>query len=352
MMATMKMLMKMGRSYLGYKIVRPTPFFCLYVTTLRCNLQCKHCFVRSPYQDDEERKEYWSSLGDDLSTEQAKYAIDQLDRLGISALHLTGGEPLLRSDLEELALHAKRRGMFVSMDTNGTLVNKKRAESLCSLRCFDRIGVSLDGMEGTHDEIRGKNVFKKAARGIELLKDAGATVGVVFTINNINYDEVEDIYEFANAACDFITFLPVDSIKELFLDAQRAKAVGETLLRLKSKDKNFIENPEEYLRLMPHFLQGKTAVDCGVACHPFALYYTLGPSGDLSGCSDLSSYVGNILRDDIKEMHKRGLAMMNDVRRKCKGCTLTCAIQNSLLFQQPFYKAVMTAASKFLRRNA
>ena len=349
MIRKIKVLRKMGRSYFGYKLEYPKPFFCVYVVTLQCNLRCRHCFVESPYQDDRERKEYWSGLGSDLTTEQAKYAIAQLDKIGISMLHLTGGEPLLREDLEEIALYAKSKNMYVSLDTNGTLMTKERAKSLS---CCDRIGVSVDGVKDTHDRIRGQNTFEKAVKAIELLKKySDAVVGVVSTINKINYEDVKKVFEFtmAQTHSDFITFLPIDHVRELFLDEESAKKVGETILELKHKNKNFIENPVEYIRLLPYFLQGKTAIDCNIACHPFALYYTLGPSGDLSGCSSLHSFVGNILKNDIVEMHKQGKSRMEEVRNKCEGCTLTCAIQNSLLFQKPIHKATFTALSKLLR---
>ena len=345
--AKIKALWKTGTSYLAYKLGHPKPFFCVYVVTLQCNLRCKHCFVESPYQDDRERKEYWGGLGSDLTTEQAKYAIAQLDKIGISMLHLTGGEPLLREDLEEIALHAKSKNMYVSLDTNGTLITKERAKSLS---CFDRIGVSVDGVKETHNWIRGQNTFEKAVKAIELLKNySDSVVGIVFTINKMNYEDVEEVLEFAKTHCDFITFLPIDHVRELSLDEESAKQVGEMILKLKKKNKNFIENPVEYIRLLPFFLQGKTAIDCNIACHPFALYYTLGPSGDLSGCSSLHSFVGNILKNDIVKMHKQGKSQMEEVRSKCEGCSLTCAIQNSLLFQQPVYKAIFTALSKLLR---
>ena len=345
--AKVMVMRKIGMNYLSYKIGRPKPFFCLYVSTLRCNLRCKHCFVESPHQDDKERKEYWENLGSDLTTEQAEYAIDQLIRIGISVLHITGGEPLLREDLEQIAIYAKMKGMYVSLDTNGVLMTKERAKSL---RCFDRIGVSVDGIGETHELIRGKNTFEKATNAIKLLKNySDSMVGVVFTINEINYKDVEKVLEFAKAHCDFITFLPIDHVKELSLNENNAKEVGGKILELKEKNKHFIENPIEYIELLPDFLQGKTAIECNAECHPFALYYTLGPSGDLSGCSSLHSYVGNILKDDIMDMHKRGMSKMRDVRSRCDGCTLTCAVQNSLLFRQPIHKAIITATSKLLR---
>ncbi len=344
MITKIKMLKKVGTNYLNYKLGNPKPFFCLYVSTLRCNIKCKHCYVESPYQDDMKRQEYWNNLGSDLNTEQARLAIDQLNRIGISVLHITGGEPLLRKDLEQIATYAKAKGMFVSLDTNGTLMTIDRAKSL---KCFDRVGVSLDGIGETHEMIRGENTYKKAVEAIKLLKKySGSKIGVVFTINKINYKDVERVLDFAKIHCDFMTFLPIDHIEELSLDNETAKEVGGKIIELKKKNMYFIENPIEYIELLPEFLQGKTAIECNIQCHPFALYYTLGPSGDLSGCTSLHSYVGNISGDDIISMHKQGISKMRDLRDKCGGCTLTCAIQNSLLFKQPIYKAVVTAVSK------
>lgn len=334
-----------GMNYLNYKLGKPQPFFCLYVSTLKCNLRCKHCFVESPHQYDKNKKEYWDNLGNDLTTEQAKYAIDQLYKIGISVLHITGGEPLLRKDLEQIAIHAKMKGMYVSMDTNGTLMTTDRAKSL---GCFERIGISLDGIGEIHDLIRGEHTFEKATNAINLLKQyTSSIIGVVFTINKMNYQNIDQLFEFAREHCDFITFLPIDNIQELSLNEENAKEVGKKILKLKTDNYSFIENPVEYIELLPSFLQGKTAIECNVECHPCALYYVLGPSGDLSGCSSLHSYVGNVLKDDIKDMHKLGISKINDIRSKCGGCSITCAIQNSMLFNQSIYRAIIIASYKF-----
>ncbi|MCZ7355374.1 MAG: radical SAM protein [Candidatus Methanoperedens sp.] len=343
----MRIFKKVGINYLSYKMGYPKPFFCLYVSTLQCNLRCKHCFVESPHQYDKEKKEYWDNLSKDLTTEQAKYAIDQLDKIGISVLHITGGEPLLRKDLEQIALHAKMKGMYVSMDTNGTLMTIDRAKSLS---CFERIGISVDGIGETHEIIRGINTFEKTKNAIKLLKKyTSSMIGIVFTINKMNYNNIDSVFEFAKEHGDFVTFLPIDNIKELSLNEEKAKEIGEKIIKLKKENYSFIENPMEYIELLPYFLQGMTAIECNVECHPSALYFVLGPSGDLSGCTSLHSYVGNVLKDDIMDMHKQGISKISDTRSKCGGCSITCAIQNSMLFNQSVYKAIVTATSKFLR---
>ena len=349
MIVKTKVMRKIGMNYLSYKMGHPKPFFCGYSITSRCNLTCKHCSIYSPYRNDENLKSFIEmfSTDNELTTEQAKYAIDQIDKLGVFILHFSGGEPLLRKDLEEIALYAKRKGMYTSLDTNGTLITKERAKSLT---CFHRIAVSIDGIGETHEEIRGKNTFKKTIRGIKYLKEySNSNVGAIFTINKLNYMEMEEMIDFAKVNCDFIDFSPINVIKELFLDRDTANKVGEKLVELKRKNKYFMENTMEYLKLFNQFLQGKTVIDCNIECHPFILYCILNPDGNVSGCVDICSQVGNILEEDIMELHRRGELMKEEVRSKCMGCSYACVAQNTLLFQQPIYKTITDALPKLLR---
>lgn len=335
----------MGMNYLGYKLGHPKPLFCEYFITSRCNLKCKHCILASPYYYNEEQKEYYRNLGNDLTTEQSKYAIDQLDRVGIASIGFSGGEPLLRDDLEEIALHAKKKNIYTSLDTNGTLVTKERAKSLS---CFDRISVSLDGLKETHEEIRGENTFERAVRGIKYLKKySHSDIGIIFTISKLNYMEVDEVLDFARDHCDYIHFQPINAIKQLFLDKDNARKVGDKIFKFKKENMDFIQGVPEFIKLFSKFLEGYTAIECNIPCDPFSLYYMLGPSGDLGGCTSLSSHIGNILKEDIIDLHKKGKLRGKKVRDECEGCSLHCTINISLLARQPFYKLFGLTLRKF-----
>lgn len=152
--------------------------------TRRCNLKCVHCYAQA--LDVEGR--------DDISTEQAKAMIDDLAAYGAPVMLFSGGEPLVRRDLVELARHATQKGMRAVISTNGTLITKEKAKELKEVG-LSYVGISLDGMEAVHDHFRGvPGAFCKAIQGIENCQAEGLKVGLRFTINKRNAGEVPGIF--------------------------------------------------------------------------------------------------------------------------------------------------------------
>ncbi|MBW2365936.1 MAG: 12,18-didecarboxysiroheme deacetylase [Deltaproteobacteria bacterium] len=151
--------------------------------TRRCNLKCVHCYAQS---DD-------ISYENELSTDEGKTLIDDLSRFGVPVILFSGGEPLARKDLPELADYAVKKGMRAVISTNGTLISKETARTLKSIG-LSYVGISIDGMEDINDRFRGvKGAFKSALKGIENCKSAGIKVGLRFTINKFNVSEIPDI---------------------------------------------------------------------------------------------------------------------------------------------------------------
>jgi 12,18-didecarboxysiroheme deacetylase len=153
--------------------------------TRRCNLKCLHCYSNSkniPYRNE-------------LSTEEAKAMIRDLAAFGSPVLLFSGGEPLMRKDLSELARYTVSRGMRAVISTNGTLIKTETAGILKEIG-LSYVGVSLDGMRITHDRFRGVDgSFERALRGIRVCRDAGIKVGVRFTINRHNIADVPEIFD-------------------------------------------------------------------------------------------------------------------------------------------------------------
>lgn len=153
--------------------------------TRRCNLKCVHCYAHSKdihYQNE-------------LSTDEGKALIDNLAEFGVPVLLLSGGEPLVRKDLPELAGYAVQKGMRAVISTNGTLITKEKAKILKDIG-LSYVGVSLDGMEEIHDKFRGvKGAFKLAMEGIENSQEAGIKVGLRFTINKFNVNEIPAVFD-------------------------------------------------------------------------------------------------------------------------------------------------------------
>ncbi|MEQ8162223.1 MAG: radical SAM protein, partial [Smithellaceae bacterium] len=113
--------------------------------TRRCNLKCIHCYSNSADID----------YADELTTDEGKELITDLAAFGSPVILFSGGEPLMRRDLFELARYATEKGMRAVISTNGTLITNEVAAKLKEIG-LSYVGVSLDGLEKTHDRFRGK----------------------------------------------------------------------------------------------------------------------------------------------------------------------------------------------------
>ncbi|MFH1581764.1 MAG: 12,18-didecarboxysiroheme deacetylase [Pseudomonadota bacterium] len=153
--------------------------------TRRCNLKCVHCYAQA--------KDL--SFKNELSTKEGKILLDDLAQFGVPVILFSGGEPTIRKDLPELAAYAVSKGMRAVISTNGTLITQKMARVLKDIG-LSYVGISIDGMEEINDRFRGvKGAFKAALEGIKNCKDAGIKVGLRFTINKFNADEIPKIFE-------------------------------------------------------------------------------------------------------------------------------------------------------------
>jgi len=153
--------------------------------TRRCNLKCVHCYSASADID----------YPDELTTDEGKKLIDDLAAFGAPVILFSGGEPLLRPDLLKLAQYATDKGMRAVISTNGTLITREIAAKLKTIG-LSYMGVSLDGLEKTHDRFRGtKGAFEKAMEGIRNCRDAGIKVGIRFTVNKRNLADVPAMFD-------------------------------------------------------------------------------------------------------------------------------------------------------------
>ncbi|TIH13578.1 12,18-didecarboxysiroheme deacetylase [Marinifilum sp. JC120] len=153
--------------------------------TRRCNLKCVHCYAQAVDPDGQ----------DEISTSQAKTIIDDLAAFGAPVMLFSGGEPLVRKDLVELASYATSKGMRAVISTNGTLITKEKARELKEVG-LSYVGISIDGTEETHDKFRGvPGSYKKALQAVENCKAEGLKVGLRFTINKRNWTEVPSVFQ-------------------------------------------------------------------------------------------------------------------------------------------------------------
>jgi len=149
----------------------------------RCNLTCKHCYSISAD----------TNFKGELTTAEAATVMDDLKQYGVPVLILSGGEPLLRPDIFELSKRAKEMGFYVGLSTNGTLITEDNIKQIAEIG-YDYVGISIDGLEETHDEFRRmQGAFQQSMLGIELCQEHGIKVGLRFTLTQENAKDLEPL---------------------------------------------------------------------------------------------------------------------------------------------------------------
>lgn len=159
--------------------------------TRRCNLRCKHCYLGASTEGPEE-----------LSTEESLRILGEIAEVNReTVLILSGGEPLLRSDLDVLIGRAAALGMTAVLGTNGTFLTPERAGSL-GRRGLKGVGISVDSLVSSrHDEFRGfAGAWAAAREGIEAARAAGLDVQVQMTLTRDNFEELPVVARFARDA--------------------------------------------------------------------------------------------------------------------------------------------------------
>jgi heme b synthase len=193
--------------------------------TRSCNLNCVHCRAAAncgPYPGE-------------LSTQKCFQLIDEIAAVSSPVIILTGGEPLLRPDIFELASYGTNKGLRMVMATNGTLVNLAIAKKMIQSG-IKRVSISIDGKDAaSHDTFRQeKGAFAGALAGIEALKSAGMEFQINTTVTTANLQQIKDILELAKklgaAAHHIFLLVPTGRGREMANQAITAAEYEETLL--------------------------------------------------------------------------------------------------------------------------
>jgi heme b synthase len=156
--------------------------------TQNCNLFCAHC-----------RGSAGPALGsDELTTDDCFRLVDQILEVGNPIIMLTGGEPLVRHDVLQIAEYAVSKGLRVVMGTNGTLITEEMASKLKEVP-ISRLGISLDfPVAELQDEFRGQaGAFDAVMDGIACARKAGIEVQINSTITKMNVNYLEELLALA-----------------------------------------------------------------------------------------------------------------------------------------------------------
>ncbi len=167
----------------------PTGPVVIWNLVRRCNLSCKHCYSTSADID----------FPGELSTQDVYTVMDDLRAYGVPVLILSGGEPLMRPDIFDISRRAKVHGFYVGLSTNGTLIDEDNIEDIAAVG-YDYVGISIDGIEDTHDRFRRREgAFAEAMQGIGLARDHGIKVGLRFTLTQDNAIELPQLLDLMEA---------------------------------------------------------------------------------------------------------------------------------------------------------
>jgi radical SAM protein with 4Fe4S-binding SPASM domain len=194
--------------------------------TNRCNLSCLHCYSKADL-----------NAVDSLTTEKIIDTLPKLKANGIKFIIFSGGEPLTRKDIYDIASKCRELGIVTYLSTNGLYVKRSNAKRI--LDTFNYIGISIDGSQEVHDKFRGlEGSFIESMRAVDLLNSYNKTkVGIRFTITKDTYDDLEFIFDLAerhNIPKIYISHLVysgrgLDNLKMDLSKEQRIKAVDYIL---------------------------------------------------------------------------------------------------------------------------
>ncbi|WP_060470683.1 radical SAM/SPASM domain-containing protein [Enterococcus cecorum] len=262
--------------------------------TNRCNLRCKHCYI--------------PSYTDDLEVEDILKIIDESERLGVMNFCITGGEPLLHTDIEKILIYLLQTGMNITIFSNLINLNDNIKRIIV---LSDRISfkVSLDG--GTpevHDYIRGKGSFKKTYNNILWLKKMRVPVEVNVVLNSANISEI-DALESLSRKLDirfrYDKFIPFERGDELQLPDEE---YIDNMLRIESVD---------FSKLKQH---KKINTSC-FYCEAGNSYVYINNEGYVTFCPTLSSNKfsgGNVRSQSLKEIWESSTFFKRIRNIRCK----------------------------------
>jgi AdoMet-dependent heme synthase len=281
---------------------------CLWELTYRCTARCRIC-------------RYWkyqSNEAEELSLFQIKNGLDRIFEYGCRLVNFTGGEPTLRTDLEQIVAYASRLGIWTSVVTNGSLLTRDRVRGLREMG-LDNLLVSLDStIPDFHDAQRGlPGSYAQAVQCMDWISNdflrGHRTGGIMCVISRQNMRTLSELIEFAREHGVYILFQPYHSNKTG--DPEPVPEIGDREIRQIiewNNERMIVLNSKSYLLGM----ESNRSRSNHARCHAGQKYFSIDPFGFLHPCVDMPS-AGHILNNDITAvMSGKSLEMVSH----CRGC--------------------------------
>ena len=288
--------------------------------TKKCNLRCPHCYMEAGRKAE-----------DELATEECLELIGEMKALGTEMLILTGGEPLLRKDIYEIARYASDQRIWVVMGTNGVLITDRVAEKMvaCGVK---GVGISIDSLDpAKHNSFRGgPDAWEYSVKALDICRAHGLEVLVQTTIMDMNYAEVPRLIEFARekGAWSFNLYFLVQTGRGQEMNDLSAEGTEEMLSYLvgvQDQHKPMLVRS----KCAPHFKRisyerGLGGLESG-GCMAGSEYCRITPEGNVTPCPYMTVVAGNLRETSFTEIWESSpvLLQLRDARNlkgRCGVC--------------------------------
>ncbi|MFW6301072.1 MAG: radical SAM protein [Bacillota bacterium] len=291
--------------------------------TKRCNLYCQHCYRESGPEID---------TSDELTTEEGYQLIDGLAEQGFRLLILSGGEPLLRDDLDSLISYAAEKGLYPVLGTNALDLTADRIVRLKDAG-LKGMGISLDSASPEiHDNFRGQEgAWKRTVKSIKLVRKYEIPVQINTTISEQNFFELDGIIELAEKlgvrAVHPFFLVPTGRGKEIEEDSLRGKKYQEMIEAIldKSKEVEIELKPTCAPQFLPLAKERGMEMRFSRGCLAGVSYCCILPEGEVHICPYLPLAAGDLREKSFEEIWQNSevfenLRDYNKYEGKCEGC--------------------------------
>lgn len=330
------------------------PLTANFKVTERCNLTCPMCGI--PRFGDR-RKE--------MGVPEIRDAARKLAELSIARVVVTGGEPMLRDDLEEIVAALTAEGIVVTLLTNGTLSSRARMKRLIDAG-VQALGVSLDTLdEGWEDRFCGKEgtwqkAYEALVDGVELL--GTGLVYAMCTVTRENLEEVPRLVDFVEREIGAFTVVNPANIPATEADARRLSifapellvpeqerarvdAVYAELLAMKKKGRPILVS-SQFLALSREYLKSG---DMRWSCDAGTVYFNVSSDGGVAPCNEFAAILDIKAPDFVEQIRGEAWARASrEQRERCPGCVLSCWREMSALVKDP---AVLLEQTRTMMRR-
>lgn len=298
----------------------PRPSLISWNLTKRCNLRCPHCYMEAGKKAD-----------DELTTEECLALLDEMRLLGTEMVILTGGEPLLRKDIYEIARTASDLGLWVVMGSNGVLLDDRVARKMveCGVK---GVAISIDSIDPEkHDGFRGgPNAWEHSVRALDVCRDNGLQTVVQTTVMDLNRDEIPRLLDFTRekGAWSFNLYFLVQTGRGQRMNDLSAADTEEILAGLARVQDDYrpllvrSKCAPQFKRIA--YEQGLAGLESG-GCMAGTQYCRITPEGDVTPCPYMTVVAGNVRRQSFTEIWRGSpvLASLRDPGRlkgRCGAC--------------------------------